>query len=435
MRQKRIPKLSHHKASDQGVARLNGRDVYFGYWPPHKKQPPEAVQSAYDATIAEWLISGRVIVPGAEGHAEAVTVSQVLDAYWKHGEQHYRDPEGNQTHELEEMRLALRPVRHLYASLPAAEFSPLKLKAVRQLMIDGYTHPKHGPQGKLSRGVVNHRTQRIVRAVKWAVSEELVPADVLHALKSVRGLERGRTEARETEPVQPVALAHVEATIPSLLPPVQAMVWLQLLTGMRSSEVCTLRGCDLETSGPIWLYRPARHKTLHRGKVRVVAIGPKAQEIIKPWLKLDTQAFLFSPVDAVEAHHQTRAIMRKTLLSCGNRKGTNRQASPKKKPGERYTARSYHQAIRKGIQKANAKARKKAKEEAVKLGQTPPAEDVVFVPHWHPHMLRHSHATDVRKRFGLEAAQVALGHSSAEVTELYAERDLALAVKVAQAMG
>jgi integrase len=431
----RVPSLRRHKPSGQAVVTLNGHDLYLGPWPATLRKPPPEVKTLYDSTIAEWLASGRRAIPGKAEEPEAVTVSQVLDAYWKHSQQHYRDPDGNPTHEVDEMRLALRPVRHLYADMSAAEFSPLKLKAVRQLMIDGYQHPKYGPQGKLSRGVVNHRVQRIVRAFKWAVSEELVPADVLHALKSVSGLERGRTEARETEPVQPVALAHVEAAIPFLLPPVQAMVRLQLLTGMRSSEVCTLRGCDLETSGPIWLYRPARHKTQHRGKVRVVAIGPRAQVIIKTWLKLDTQAFLFSPADAVEVQNQMRAIHRKTPLSCGNRRGTNRKARPRKKPGERYDARGYHQAIRKAIQKANAAARQEASEKAAKLGQSPPAEDTVFVPHWHPHQLRHTHATDVRKRFGLEAAQVALGHSSAEVTELYAERDLTLAVRVAAELG
>ena len=57
------------------------------------------------------------------------------------------------------------------------------------------------------------------------------------------------------------------------------------------------------------------------------------------------------------------------------------------------------------------------------------------VPHWHPHQLRHSHATEVRRQFGLEAAQVALGHAQAAVTEIYAERDLALAVRVAAAIG
>jgi len=43
---------------------------------------------------------------------------------------------------------------------------------------------------------------------------------------------------------------------------------------------------------------------------------------------------------------------------------------------------------------------------------------------WHPHQLRHIAATEIRRSFGLESAQLALGHSSAQVTDaVYAERD------------
>jgi len=44
-------------------------------------------------------------------------------------------------------------------------------------------------------------------------------------------------------------------------------------------------------------------------------------------------------------------------------------------------------------------------------------------------------ATAVRKQFGLEAAQVALGHSNAKVTQIYAERNLAKAAEIARQVG
>jgi hypothetical protein len=118
--------------------------------------------------------------------------------------------------------------------LPAAEFSPLKLKAVRQLMIGGYHHPEYGPQPPLARGVVNQRVGRVVRLFKWAVGEELVTESVWRALSMVRGLEKGRSPARETEPIRPVPVEFVELTLPFLSRQVAAMVRLQLLTGMRS---------------------------------------------------------------------------------------------------------------------------------------------------------------------------------------------------------
>jgi hypothetical protein len=57
------------------------------------------------------------------------------------------------------------------------------------------------------------------------------------------------------------------------------------------------------------------------------------------------------------------------------------------------------------------------------------------VPHWHPSQLRQLRATEVRRAYGLEAAQVVLGHARAEVTEVYAQRDLTLAVRVAGESG
>ena len=57
------------------------------------------------------------------------------------------------------------------------------------------------------------------------------------------------------------------------------------------------------------------------------------------------------------------------------------------------------------------------------------------MPHWHPNQLRHTFATEVRQAYGLEAAQVLLGHARADVTQVYAERDLALAVRVATEVG
>ena len=54
---------------------------------------------------------------------------------------------------------------------------------------------------------------------------------------------------------------------------------------------------------------------------------------------------------------------------------------------------------------------------------------------WSPNRLRHSAATAIRQRFGLEAAQVTLGHASADVTQVYAERDSAKAAKVMRLIG
>jgi len=92
---------------------------------------------------------------------------------------------------------------------------------------------------------------RIRRMFKWAVAEELVPASVSQALAAMPGLRRGRTDARETEPILPVDDATVEATLPCLPEVVADMVRLQRMTGMRPAEVCILRPSDLDRSGDV----------------------------------------------------------------------------------------------------------------------------------------------------------------------------------------
>jgi integrase len=57
------------------------------------------------------------------------------------------------------------------------------------------------------------------------------------------------------------------------------------------------------------------------------------------------------------------------------------------------------------------------------------------VAHWSPNQLRHSHATEVRKKFGVEASQVMLGHSHINTTEIYAEVNADRGKEVARLIG
>ena len=59
----------------------------------------------------------------------------------------------------------------------------------------------------------------------------------------------------------------------------------------------------------------------------------------------------------------------------------------------------------------------------------------MIIEHWHPNQIRHTRATALRRQFGLEAAQVSLGHAKADVTQIYAERDLVKAVEIAKMTG
>jgi integrase len=220
------------------------------------------------------------------------------------------------------------------------------------------------------------------------------------------------------------------------------MIRLQRLTGARPGEVCILRACDIDMTGDVWLYRPHQHKTKHKGKDRVIALGPQAQEVVKPFLKLDTQAYLFSPRDGLTAVRAEKRLDRKTRVQPSQQ--NRRKARPKKQPRDHYTTISYDHAIYAACDRAFPPPAQLAPQpgETKKacIARLSEAEREELVRwrrehRWHPHQLRHAHATEVRRQFGLEAAQVALGHSQAQITEVYAERDLTLATKVAAAIG
>jgi len=56
-------------------------------------------------------------------------------------------------------------------------------------------------------------------------------------------------------------------------------------------------------------------------------------------------------------------------------------------------------------------------------------------PHWLPNQLRHAGGTEVRNKFGLDAAQAVMGHANAKTTEHYARVSFEKAAKVAWEIG
>ena len=406
---RQIPKYRLHKGTGQALVQIAGKRIYLG-----KYGTPESHEK-YERTLAEWLTASRK--PAGSNHQDTPgfgpSVNELLLRYWQFAKNYYVK-DGRPTKELTSMREALRPVRQLYGNTDAREFGPLALKAVRQHMIDS----------ELSRGVINNRVNRIKRFFKWAASEELVPISVYEALRTVSGLRYGRTTARETEPVLPAPQDSVDAVLPFLAPPIAAMVQLQRLTGMRSGEIVIMRPCDIDCNGDVWLYRPTDHKTRWRGHDKVVAIGPKAQAVIAPFLNRDPQSYMFSPKEAQRWHYEKRPVHSKqerktpvypSELRSRKRRKQERRARKKNRVRDHYDTASYRRAIQYGFKRARRAG--------------------VEIQHWHPHQLRHSRATEVRKKFGIEAAQVVLGHKRADVTQVYAETNQALALDVAKSTG
>ena len=384
------PKYRLHKASGQAIVSIQGHDFYLGPW------NTKGSKVEYDRIICEWLAAGRQL-PAANGEASDLTIVEVLARYKKFAVQHYQK-DGVPTGEWDNIQYAIEPLMRLYSRTLVRDFGPLALKSLQAQMITT----------GLSRSVINSRIGKIKRIFRWAVSEQLALPSLLVGLQAVMGLQRGRTAAREPKPIMPVSDEVVDQTLPCLPELVADMVRFQRLTGCRPGEVCSLRPRDIDRSGEIWRYVPSSHKMEHRDRRRVIFIGPKAMEVLTPYLLRAAEAYCFSPEETDRRRKIKLRAKRKSPVQPSQ--VDRSKQNPKRKPGLRYNKKSYCGAIHRACEKAGVEC-------------------------WSPNRLRHTSATEIRSRYGLEAAQAVLGHARADVTQVYAERDQALAAEIMRKIG
>lgn len=377
----RIPSYRHHKASGQAFIEIEGHRYYLG-----RHGTPES-RRKYAEKLSERLVLGNAMPK----RTEIVAVSDLIDLFTNFAAVRYVK-NGKQTSEVRSFETALSVAVSFYADLPADEFGPLKLMRVRQALIE---------EGRC-RKQVNGLTARIVRCWKWGVSRELVTETTWRALTSVEGIRS--EEMADLPPIEPVDIKHVEALKPHVSPVIWGLIQLQLHTGCRPGEACSIRMCDLKMpadSSEPWEYRPESHKTEHHGKQRVIFIGPKGQAALRPFIRTETHVPLFQPSESKE-WYMARRRKRDTTK--------RRKRRPRKIPGLMFTACSLGQAIRKACRKNK-------------------------IPAWSPNQLRHAAATRIRTEVDLDASRVILGHSAASTTEIYAKEDQAKARRIMQAYG
>jgi integrase len=413
-----IPKYRRH-SSGQARVTLNGKDHLLG---PYGSA---ASKEAYERLLAEWLSSPAKQV-GEVPEFEGLTINQLILAYWKFARQYYGFDTGRRRGDYYCLRDALKIVRSVYGRTPAKDFGPLALKACRQKMIEK----------DWSRRYINAEIDRVRRMFRWGGEEELVPGSVYQDLRAVSSLRRGKTEARETKKVRPVPQEDIDAALPFMLPVVATMVRLQLLSGCRPDEVCVLRPMDLDRSDPqCWVYLPGSdqgqhgaHKTAYHEHDRLILLGPKAQEVLRPYLDIEPTAYCFSPARSESQRNFLRRTNRKSPMT-PSQKARRPKTRRLRAPSNRYDTHSYRRAIARACRMADQDARRKT----LKEDPTIPT-DRVFVPTWSPNRLRHNRATELRP-YGLDVAKTVLGHSKVETTLIYAEKDLRAAKEVVAKTG
>ena len=182
----------------------------------------------------------------------------------------------------------------------------------------------------------------------------------------------------EYAPIEPVTAEVVEKTLQYTdSPQIRDMVRVQRFIAGRPQDIHNMRHCDIDMTGDVWKYTPFTHKKVKEGKIRMLPIGPRAQQILKPYLDRCTEKpeqFVFPRSKAKNPHGHY----------------ANKIATACKKAG---------------------------------------------VPVWTPNQLRHAGGTEVRDKFGLDAAQAILGHSHAQTTQVYAKVAFEKAALVAREIG
>ena len=251
----------------------------------------------------------------------------------------------------------------------------------------------------------------IKRMFRWAVSEEIVDVSVYQALQTVESIAKRRDpRVTESEKIRPVLQEHIDAVREAACPQIRSMITLQELTGMRPDEVTAMRPCDIDRTGDrfgvsqdVWVYVPESHKCDWRNLERFVLLGPQAQQVIVPWLGRAPERYLFSPKEVVAQLRGNDGSRRKEPRPMSSR-------STKYRPRDRYDDDTYRRAIARICRR---------------LG----------IPPWGPNRLRHTAATRIRARYGIETARTVLGHQATSTTEIYAERDVATAATIMLEIG
>jgi integrase len=387
-----IPAYQHHSSGRARVRTYDASGKRVEIVLPGDYGSDESKQE-YERILSRLRV-GNGALPAMKAVSDLAIAELVQRFMGEHVEQHYRRPDGTHTGEKHNFVMSFRPLVRLFGSKLAGEFTPLDLMTVREAMLTGSWMTKEekekrrstrGGDGTTGRTETNKRIGRIRHLFKWAASMMLAPAAVWHGLQSVSGLQAGRGKARESKPVEAVPLEHVEATLANLAEIFADIVRVQLYSGARAGEVLRMRTCDIDQAGDVWVYAPSSHKNAWRGHKRRLVMGPRAQLILRRYLRPDApEAFLFRP-------------------------GTIR-------PGGRiahranYTVTDYDKAIGRACKKAR-------------------------VPHWSSHQLRHLAAQLAEREVSLEGARAYLGQKSVNMAAHYSGIDVKAAGEVAKRIG
>jgi len=258
--EKNLPKLclqsGHGGKPGRYYVRLNGQRTYLGYT-DGTGEIPGTVTQRYLETVLQWQKNGCKPLPT---HVKSsVSVEAIATKYLAWVESRY-----SKSH-IDHCRIAMQFLIDHCGNLSVDDFTRYVLKQLQEKL------EQEGVTGRpFARPLVNRYVSFIKTAFREAEESGLCSESIVDSLARVRPLKRGKTTAREYEPVDHVDTDVVKATLPFMSEIIRAMVMIHLLCSMRSQDVINLRICDIEMNDPkypgVWWYAPHDHKTKKQGR-------------------------------------------------------------------------------------------------------------------------------------------------------------------------
>lgn len=293
----KIPKVSWHGPTQRAYLTWKGKRYYLGRWVDKGQPIPKPVKLEYEKIIGQLFHLGRVV----EEVSAEITVQEICAKFLtEHAEKRF------DSGEVDNWRQATVKLCRLFGDLPASQLTPLKLRHFQDHLV----------QGKYARSHINKLQRRVIRIWGWAVSYDLLDPALLVGLQSVPALRMGLPGVTEAPEIDLVPLDLVKQTIEKIHEPVKSMIQVQLMTGCRPGEVRGMTWGDIDQSGEMWIYRPAKHKTAHWGKKRVIPLTQKVQEILLKFPRERPTDFVFDPGSRVENKSYHRQSYSRAIKVC-----------------------------------------------------------------------------------------------------------------------
>lgn len=259
-----VPKYCLHKSSGRAVVYIDRKSVYLG-----------AYGSQESKELYGKLISERDLhLPPATDAARVVTVDDVCLHFEAKRLPFYWTSTGERSAEIDCYAGVTQILRDLFSEADAAKFGPLKMRCVRDVMIaKGWC-----------RKFINKQCHRLRFIFRIAAGWELIPPEVVLALKMVEPLRPGDSSAPESEPRSAVPMQNIELMKEHLRKKNRDLVDLMLVSAARPGEILALTTEMIDASGDVWSADFEKHKTARFGHRRVLYFGTRAQQILSAYL-------------------------------------------------------------------------------------------------------------------------------------------------------